>query len=126
MSKTADLRKLIVAQLRTLTAPKGVYYRQAAPNAVYPYLTFSLDRVDESDLARDDVDLCVDVWDHAPDPGTIEGIADAVEALFNNSNLPQQGILPTFFRDTRYPVTEDDKTIQHIQLHFVVQNYENE
>ena len=123
MSKTADLRKLIVAQLKTLTAAKGVYYRQAAPGAVYPYITFSLDRVDESDLARDDVDLCVDIWDHAPDLGTAEGIADAAEGLFNVANLPQTNILPTFFRDVRYPINEDDKTIQHIQLHFIVQNY---
>ena len=45
------------------------------------------------------------------------------EALFNDANLPQPTILPTFFRESRYPVEEDEKDHQHIQLHFLVELY---
>lgn len=121
MSKTADLRQLIRTQLNTITGES--YYRHAPDDAVYPYKTFELSRSNFGDLARDDIDLCIDVWDHATNPKTVERIADSIEDLFNAKNLPQAHILPTFFRDSRYPVIEDDKTIQHIQLHFSVQNY---
>lgn len=121
MSKTANLRQLIVAQLNTTTG--ATYYRNAPDNAAYPYKTFELSRANLGDLARDDIDLCVDIWDHAADSKAVDLIADAIDELFNATNLPQDNILPTFFRDSRYTVTEDDKTIQHIQLHFSVQNY---
>lgn len=121
MSKTADLRKLITAQLNTITG--NTYYRTAPDTAEYPYKTFELSRFNLGDLARDDIDLCVDVWDHGTDCKAVDQIADQIEELFNAANLPQAHILPTFFRDSRYPVSEEDKTIQHIQLHFTVQNY---
>lgn len=121
MSKTADLRKLITAQLNT--APGETYYRHAKTNAAYPYKTFELSRFSLDDRTRDDVDLCVDIWDHSTDSKAVDAIADALEDLFNGENLPQDHILPTFFRESRYPVNEDDKDIQHIQMHFVVQNY---
>ena len=121
MSKTAELRQLITAQLNTIS---GVtYYREAPDDASYPYKTFELTTANLGDLNRDDIDLCVDIWDHNTNSKAVENIADAVEDLFNAKNMPQAGILPTFFRDSRYQVTEDDKTIQHIQLHFLVQSY---
>lgn len=121
MSKTAELRQLITAQLNTI--PGVTYYREAPDDASYPYKTFELTTANLGDLNRDDIDLCVDIWDHNTNSKAVETIADAVENLFNAKNLPQTGILPTFFRDSRYQVTEDDKTIQHIQLHFLVQSY---
>ena len=121
MSKTADLRRLITSQLNTVIG--ATYHRQAPDDAAYPYKTFELSRANLGDLTRDDIDLCVDIWDHSDDMKAVEAIADSIEDLFNAANLPQEHILPTFFRDSRYPVTEDDKTIQHIQMHFIVQNY---
>ena len=121
MSKTADLRKLITTQLNTVSGE--TYYRHAKNDALYPYKTFELSRIALDDPARDDVDLCVDIWDHCADSKAVDDIADDIEILFNGSNLPQDHILPTFFRESRYPVNEDDKDIQHIQMHFVVQNY---
>lgn len=123
MSKTAALRKLITSQLNTVLGE--TYYLHASADASYPYKTFEFFRVSLGDLERDDIDLCVDVWDIAADPKRVDEIADQIETLFNASNLPQETILPTFFRESRYPVADDDKTIQHIQLHFTVQNYEN-
>lgn len=121
MSKTADLRRLVTAQLNAVSGE--TYYRYAKPDAVYPYKTFELSRISLDDLNRDDVDLCVDIWDHSTDSKTVDAIADVLEDLFNGENLPQDHILPTFFRESRYPVNEDDKDIQHIQMHFTVQNY---
>lgn len=123
MSKTHDLRTLITAQLGTLSGVAGIYHRMAPRDAAYPYIVFTLEQHALRDLSRDDIDLCVDVWDRSDNPTVAEGIADAAEALFNAANLPQTTILPTVFRDNRYPVEDDDKLLQHIQLHFTVQNY---
>lgn len=122
MSKTADLRKLVNEQLQTT---HGETYHNEAPNdATFPYKTFSLKSVTFTD-ARDDFDLCVDIW-HRGDWKTVEEIADQIEKLFHNTNLPQKTILPTFFRENRYNLDDPDKTLKHIQLRFNVQLYELE
>ena len=121
MSKTASLRKVIKAQLDTIRG--GTYYRRTDTDNAYPYKTFTLSRVNLGDSARDDFNLTVDVWDLSPDSKTVDEIADNIEDLFNVNNLPQADILPTFFRDSRYPVDDPDKDIQHVQLNFLVQLY---
>ena len=124
MGKTLDLRKLVKAQLDT-TAGK-TYHKTADRDDEFPYKVFTLARVDLGDLARDDFDLCIDIHDRAPDSKLVDQIADEIEALFNDANLPQSTILPTFFRDSRYPVEEADKHFQHVQMHFTVELYELE
>lgn len=121
MSKTADLRKLVKAQLNTLSGE--TYYINAPDDATYPYKTYAFRNIDLGDINRDDIIMEVDIWDKSTDQKDIEDIADAMEVLFNATNLPQANILPTFFRDTRYPVLEDNKALQHIQMTFYIQNY---
>mgnify|MGYP003290289304 CR=1 FL=1 len=122
MSKTAELRKLIREKLQTIQGE--TYHREAANDAAYPYKTFTLKNVSFTD-ARDDFDLCVDIW-HRGDWKVVEEVADQIEKLFQNTNLPQKTILPTFFRESRYNLEDPDKTLQHIQLRFAVQLYELE
>jgi hypothetical protein len=76
--------------------------------------------------ARDDTYLDVDIWDKSLDPKGAEDIADQVESLFNDLNLPAPPVYTTFFREARYPLDDPDKTLQHIQLRFLVQLYEEE
>lgn len=121
MSKTLDLRELITAQLRTVSG--GTYHQTAPHDAAYPYKVYTFERIGLTDLTRDDLDLCIDVWDRGADSKAADEIADRIEDLFNAANLPQTTILPTFFRDSRYPVEDEDKLLKHIRLHFTVQNY---
>lgn len=125
MGKTAALRKLIKEQLQTVTG--GTYHKTAPKDAAFPYKTFTLRNVVFTD-ARDDLELCVDVWDRnaSEDPKPAEEIADQIEALLQAANLPQDTILPTFYRESRYTLEDPDKTLQHIQLRFLVQLYEME
>ena len=122
MSKTLALRKLINAKLETVQG--GTYHRKAPDDAEYPYKTFTLTSVSFIDV-RDDFDLSVDIW-HRGDWKVVEEIADETEKLFQNANLPEATILPTFFRENRYNLEDPDKTLQHIQLRFLVQLYELE
>lgn len=124
MAHTNDLRKLIVEKLITL--PGKVYYIEADPEAQYPYKVYTLEHVDLSDPTREDYSLCVDIWDRASDWKVVLDMSDAIAAMFNAANLPQDTILPTFFCDSSYPVKDSDKTIQHQQLHFTVQLNLNE
>lgn len=124
MSKTAALRLLIKSQLDTVQGE--TYHRRAEPNAKFPYKEYELSRADFGDSARDDIVLEVNVWDRAPDSKTVEEIADEIEALFNVANLPQETILPTFFRTGRQHVDDPDKDIQRIMLTFLIQLYTKE
>lgn len=123
MSKTAELRKLIKEQLQTI--PGDTYHKTASKDAAFPYKTFKLSSVAFVE-ARDDQELEIDIWDRSPDQKRIEEIADQVERLFANATLPRPPIYPTFFRESRYNLEDPDKTLQHIQLRFLVQLYETE
>ena len=125
MNKTTSLRKLIVKQMQTVQG--GTYHSSAPPDAEYPYKTFRLESGTFTD-ARDDLYLEVDIWDRNPtgDSKRAELVADQVEHLFTDANLPTPPIFPTFFRDARYYLDDPDKNLQHIQLRFLVQLYEEE
>lgn len=123
MSKTKLLRKQVKEQLQTVQG--GTYHRKAPKDAAYPYKTFTLSSATFTD-ARDDMMLEIDIWDRSLDPKTAEDIADEIEALLGSANLPAPPIYPTFFRDNRYTLDDPDKNLQHIQLHFLVQLYEEE
>ena len=123
MNKTIILRKLITEKLRTVAG--GVYHRIAPKDATYPYKTFTLSSVSFVD-ARDDLELEVDIWDRSIDTKNVDDIADQIEALFADANLPTPPIYPTFFRDNRYTLDDPDKTLQHIQLRFMVQLYKED
>ena len=123
MGKTKLLRKLVKGQLETI--PGGTYHRTAPKDATYPYKTFTMASAAFTD-ARDDMELEVDIWDRSLDPKAAEDIADQVEALFRDANLPAPPIFPTFFRENRYTLDDPDKNLQHIQLRFLVQLYEEE
>ncbi|MDD6678324.1 MAG: DUF3168 domain-containing protein [Firmicutes bacterium] len=121
MGKTADLRKLIVAQLNAVAG--ATYYRRAPSNTTYPYKTFFLSRVNLTSSSCYYYDLQIDIWDNATDPKRIEEIADELEDLLNASRLPQPAILPDFFMESRFQVDDPDKNIQHLQLTFLVELY---
>ncbi|MCR5811168.1 MAG: DUF3168 domain-containing protein [Lachnospiraceae bacterium] len=121
MSKTKDLRKVIQSKLVTVCT--DTFYETAPANKMYPHIVWNLERIDLGDLSRDDLILDVDIWDRDYDAKDIDELADAVEALFNNSNLPQTTILPTFFRIDRKNAPDEDKKIKHRVLTFQVQNY---
>lgn len=122
MSKTIELRKVVTSQLATVTGQ--TYYMQAPSDAVYPYKTYTLSRVDLNDMTRDDYELTVDLWDKTADTKRLDEMADQIEEVFGGVNLPNDKILPTFFRSNRYPVEDPDKDIQHIQMTFLVESYE--
>ena len=85
-----------------------------------------MESINFPDSTRDDFDLVIDIWDRSPDQKTVEEIADQIERLFNAATIPSPPIYPTFFRDGRNNVEDPDKNLHHIQLHFIVQLYEEE
>lgn len=124
MAKTKTLRKLITTKLQTV--PGGTYHKRAPKDAAYPYKTFKLTSVAFPNTDRDDLELEIDIWDRAPDPKASEDIADQIEALFNGQIYPEPPIYPAFYRENRYDLDDPDKTLQHIQLRFLVQLHETE
>lgn len=123
MGKTSALRKLVTQELQTV--PGQTYHRTASPDADYPYKTYELS-ASFPNSCQVDYELTVDIWSRSQDWKEVEDIADQIEEIFNDANLPQDTILPTFFRESRTPVDDPDKYLQHIQLQFYVHLYEKE
>lgn len=124
MAKTKTLRKLIMTKLQTV--PGGTFHKRAPKDAAYPYKTFTLTSAAFPNVDRDDLDLEVDLWARAEDPKILEDIADLIEAMFNGQIYPEPPIYPAFYREARYDLDDPDKTLQHIQLRFLVQLHETE
>ena len=120
MSKTYELRKIITSLLNQTEGE--VYYETASTEAVFPYKVYSFESIDLGDIERDDLILLVDVWGKE-DVNVVEEIADFIEDTFNNLNAPTDTSLPTFYRISRKPIADEDKTIKRRQLKFLIQNY---
>lgn len=120
MSKTIALRTIIYDKINPII---NCYYRKADPGSLYPHAVYDFENIDLGDISRDDLILIVDIWDRGDDTTFIEETADRIEEIFNAANLPNEEILPTFYRISRKPIDDEDKTIQRRQLKFQIQNY---
>lgn len=121
MNKTEELRKVIVAVLSEI-CPR-VYYENAKDTEKFPYIVYELNNINLDKIERDDLIMTVDVWDKNPTPKIVESIADQIEDIFNAANLPSETVLPTFFRISRQPIYDSDKSLKHRQIKFQIQNY---
>lgn len=121
MSKTIDLRKIIKSNIDTVVKS---YYRIADAKALYPHAVYDFENIDLGDVNRDDLILIIDIWGKGNDTSPVEEIADRIEKLFNAANLPGEKVLPTFYRISRKPIDDEDKTLIRRQLKFQIQNYE--
>lgn len=121
MSKTTALRKIIQSKIDSVI---NSYYRVADANADFPHAVWDFESINLDDLFRDDLILIVDLWGKGEDTSQIEEIADQIEAIFNAANLPSAEVLPTFYRISRKPIDDEDKTLIRRQLKFQIQNYE--
>lgn len=120
MNKTNSLRKIIQSKINPIIKS---YYRAADPKADFPRAVYDFENIDLGDLSRDDLILIVDLWDKGNDTSKIEDIADQIEEMFNAANLPDENVLPTFYRISRKPIDDEDKTLMRRQLKFQIQNY---
>lgn len=121
MSKTTSLRKIIKSNIDSVVK---CYYRIADAKALYPHAVYDFENIDLGDINRDDLILIIDIWGKGKDTSQIEEIADRIEKLFNAANLPGEEVLPTFYRISRKPIDDEDKTLIRRQLKFQIQNYD--
>ena len=123
MSKTNALREIIQTKISSIVKS---FYRVSDEKESYPFAVYDFETIDLGDIARDDLILIIDVWGKGKDTSAIEDIADQIEAMFNAANLPNESVLPTFYRISRKPIDDEDKTLIRRQLKFQIQNYEVE
>lgn len=131
MGRTNKLRKLVKSVLSDeyfiqTYGIKGVWFEAADKEKMYPHITFQFDQINTGDLYRHDLSLIIDLYDKGTSTLVVEQMADDVEDMFNAKNLPQEGILPTFYLERRNVVMDEDKMIRHRQIEIIVQNYEEE
>lgn len=121
MSKTNFLREIIQSKIDPIVKS---YYRFASSTNIFPHAVYDFESIDLLDINRDDLILIVDIWGKGKDTSQVEAITDQIEKLFNAANLPGEDVLPTFYRISRKPIDDEDKTMIHRQLKFQVQNYD--
>ena len=119
MNKTNALRKIIQSNIDKIVQS---YYRKG-DKKIFPRAVYDFENIDLGDINRDDLILVVDLWDYGEDTTQIEDLADAIETIFNAANMPDEEVLPTFYRISLKPIDDEDKMIMHRQLKFQVQNY---
>ena len=122
MTKTNELKKLIKSIISEVINTCG--FKKVPKDTMYPHATFSFSSVNLGDMNRNDYIIDVDLWDKGESTKRIDEIADNLEEVFNNKNIPQDSILPTFYLMDRRNVEDEDKDIQHVLLRIEVQNYE--
>lgn len=121
MSKTNALRKIIQKNINSIVKS---YYRIADAKAAFPHAVYDFENIDLGDINRDDLILVIDIWEKGKDTSSIEEIADQIEVIFNAANMPGAEVLPTFYRISRKPIDDEDKTLIRRQLKFQIQSYE--
>lgn len=129
MSNSNELRAMIVSKLndiKTQSGIKGIFYQLAQDEAMFPHIVFDMDRTNtlSDDRNRRDINLIIDIYDRGNNTQKVHNIADAVEDLFDQANVPGASNLPTLFFNARRHLPDEDKLIRHIQLEFTIQNYE--
>lgn len=120
MGKTNSLREIIQSNIANIVK---CYYRIADPEEGFPHAVYDFESIDLGDINRDDLILIIDLWGKGNDTSQIEKTADQIEAMFNAANMPGDEVLPTFYRISRKPIDDEDKSMIHRQLKFQVQNY---
>lgn len=129
MAWSNELRMLVVSQLenlKTLYGVKEISFQIAQNDEMFPHIVFDTEstKMMGDDRFRHDVKLIIDVYDRGDSAVLVNNLADAVEDELDQKNLPQDGILPTIYLDSRRNLPDEDKKIRHIQIVFNVQNYE--
>lgn len=113
------LLKLIRDTLKGLHP--NVYHENAPKDSKYPYIVFNVD--DGFKTHRDDYILIVDIWDRNESSMDIEELTDKIDQYLHGKNLPNEYVLPTFFREQRLKIEDPDKTLKRRQLRFDIQTY---
>lgn len=121
ITRTNDLKILLTTKLKTLTT--NVFFEQATDDKLYPHVVFSFRQIDLGDLWRQDYILEIDVWDKGTSTTQVDELSDKIEDLLQGKNLPQDRILPTFYKMDRKSILDSDKSIKHRLIRFQIQNY---
>ncbi|MCX0373038.1 hypothetical protein LI058_06120 [Clostridium perfringens] len=121
MSKTIELRKLIVKLLKEVN--KSVFYENANDKAKYPYIVYNLDNINTVNYPRNDIILTIDVWDRSNSTVTVETLTDNIEDVLNMLNKPSKNLFPTFYLEDRMSIDDEDPLIRRRQLKFKIESY---
>lgn len=121
MSKTIELRKLIVKLLKEVN--KSVFYENASDKAKYPYIVYNLDNINTVNYPRNDIILTIDVWDRSNSTVTVETLTDNIEVVLNMLNKPSKNLFPTFYLEDRMSIDDEDPLIRRRELKFKIESY---
>lgn len=111
---TNSLRILVgtrMQALKTALKIKDMGYRRASDQKEFPYIVWNFTDIRPMEMGRQDYIIDFDVWTKSE----LEAfeIMDAIEQDLTFLNIPQFGILPTFYLTSKGTIDDPDKTIIH-------------
>jgi len=130
------IRKLINTYLNTKHPTTQVFYEDAPPETLPPYVIWSFGPSVQMNESTETVMLDIDGWDIPPDNSTLalEELMELIDGdgdLTNPSGLNQltlrsDDISIQIRRETRLTVPDEDKTIKRKTYTYTVSIYEQE
>lgn len=115
-SKTIELRKDIKKILEEVD--KKIFYRRAAANTPYPYISYLIKDVGELKV------LEIDYWDNDVSTVNIETLADSVEEVLDGKTITNENYSGALYTNNdRKWIDDDDKTILRINESFEIRYY---
>lgn len=120
-NRSEELRRTTTKLLKLCCS--RTHYEEADDDTKYPYITFITDSQNKNYYPRSDDIIIIDIWDKGKSRTEAERLADLIEKNMDMKNEPNDVILPTFYLIDRRNLKDPDKTIKHVQLKYLVQNY---
>lgn len=91
---------------------------------MFPYIVFCFDNISLGDSTMDVITCVFNVWDKSESYHVADSIADVLEKSFDNLNSPNESILPTFYKEARQYIPDEDYEIKHVELKCLLRNIE--
>lgn len=109
MTRTNELSKLLLSALTPIIP--NTYRGMAENDSLYPHAVFNVRRLSLSDKTRTVYQIDLDVYDK--ERTRLEENCDLIEDALDFALKPNEELYTAFYVESRIPVKEEDKTIEH-------------
>lgn len=120
VSKTNELRKLLISETKTASGLTNVFFAYTSKKINPPYIVLSLTEL-STENGRTQNELEINIYGN--DHSTVETYADKVQDHFDHGNFKNASVSIYTYRNRRNWIAEDDKDVHRIRITIEVESY---